>query len=917
MWVYRAVNIEGRTGLLATSRVDSVRLGARRGGREDAAAQDADPGPDADNGSQGETFSSQPAQAGGQPERDAPEPAGEQPERDATAPASEHGPAPESGPHAEHGSAPDRGPNGEPATDAERTPDSESAPEIEQQPTEQIAPVREPGPAAGTGLAAGLAAQGAPGQAGPGTATAIPEALGEPPHPGTQAGTGDGGTEQPVRGAVAGGLLARLTLIPPLLLMALLLAGLPLLISGRFTAPLMAASAVPVAVLLLAAGLTRLPSRWPDTARGRGLTPTPWWSVLLLVAVVAGFAVLQIIEHSEQVVVIRDPGTYLQFGAWIAHHGSLPVSQQHAAFGGAPGLRFDSLGFYQRGSGIVPQFMAGLPMALAAGFWAGGLKLAVLMPALIGACALLTFGGLVARLAGARWAPLAALVLALTLPEQYTTRSTFTEPLAQILLFGGLCLMTDALYLGAARRGVAAEGLGRWPLGYRRPGLFAPWLLAALGGLALGLTAVVRIDGLAEILPAVLFCGLLAAGRRPETTPLALPLAAGLAIGVGYAFADGYLLSRPYLNSLTGSLRPLGYIAAGFGIAAILVALIFVRGIPRMRGRRWRQVQSAVAIAVGVCVVLIVVGFAVRPPFQTVRGETNPLTISSIARFQRLDRLPIDPTRQYSEDSLYWVIWYIGVPALVLGTFGAALLARQFLRGRARTWGLPLMIIGWSTVVTLWRPAITPDQPWASRRLVPVVLPGIVLLATWTSAWLLARARERGTGVAARSVAASCCAIAMLLPAVVTTFGLGLERDANGGIKAVASGLALKRTYGGEVRQVDDLCRAIGPNASVLILDRATADRFSEIIRGTCGLPTARMSSPSPALVQQAVPDIIRAGRRPVLVAADPDELAPYGGGAGMARQALALATRQDEHTLMTPPSITWRFSADVWIYQP
>jgi hypothetical protein len=716
---------------------------------------------------------------------------------------------------------------------------------------------------------------------------------------------------------VAGALLARLTLIPPLLLMALLLAGLPLLLSGRFTEPLLLASAVPVAVLLLAAGLTRVPSAWPDTAAGRGITRTPWWAVLALVAVVAGFAALQIVEHSEQLVVIRDPGTYLQFGAWIAHHGSLPVPQQRSAFGGAPGLSYSSLGFDQRGTGIVPQFMAGLPMTLATGFWVGGIKVAVLLPPLIGALALLTFGGLVARLAGPRWAPLGALALALTLPEQFTSRSTFTEPLAQILLFGGLCLLTDALHLGAVRRGVAAEGPGRWPLGAARPGLLPAWLLALLGGLALGLTAVVRIDGLSEILPAVLFCGLLLAGRRPETAPLALPLAAGLAIGTGYGFADGYLLSRPYMHSLTSSLRPLGYLAAGFAAVTLLIALIFWRGMPRAAGTRWRWVQSTAGIVVAVGVVLIMAGFAVRPLVQTVRGETNPVTIGSVARFQRLDHLPIDPTRQYSEDTLYWVIWYIGVPALVLGTFGAALLARKFVRGQGRTWGLPLMIIGWSTVVTLWRPGITPDQPWASRRLVPVVLPGVILLAAWTSAWLVGRARERGAGAAARAVAATCCGVALLLPAVVTTFGLGLQRDSRGGIKAAASGLALKRTYGGEIRQVNDMCQAIGPHASAVILDRATADRFSQIIRGMCGTPAARMSSPSPASVQQAVEGIIQAGRRPVLVAADSAELAPYGAASGAARQVMALSTRQDEHTLVNPPNITWRLSVNVWIYQP
>ena len=67
------------------------------------------------------------------------------------------------------------------------------------------------------------------------------------------------------------------------------------------------------------------------------------------------------------------------------------------------------------------------------------------MAPILGACAVLTFGGLAARLVGPRWAPLAALILAVSLPEEFTSRSTYSEPLAQILFLGGLCLVIDSL----------------------------------------------------------------------------------------------------------------------------------------------------------------------------------------------------------------------------------------------------------------------------------------------------------------------------------------------------------------------------------------------------------------------------------------------------------------------------------------
>ena len=45
-------------------------------------------------------------------------------------------------------------------------------------------------------------------------------------------------------------------------------------------------------------------------------------------------------------------------------------------------------------------------------------------------------------------------------------------------------------------------------------------VLAALAGLALGLTILVRIDGLSDILPAVPFLGVLLAARPPAGRPV-------------------------------------------------------------------------------------------------------------------------------------------------------------------------------------------------------------------------------------------------------------------------------------------------------------------------------------------------------------------------------------------------------------
>ena len=744
-----------------------------------------------------------------------------------------------------------------------------------------------------------------------------------------------------------GMLFAAVTILPSLLVMAWLIPGLPLLLAGRFVGIPMIVISVPLAVALIVMTLRELPSAWPHGIRdawdqsrsvsrgpgqaaaqskpgsgepgpGRDRPPVdvPWWALAGTLVVAAGFAVWQLTENSQQIIVLRDPATYLQFAYWIAGHGSTHIPESLQAFGGAhQGLTFSSLGFFQVGSSVVPQFMAGLPMVLAIGVWAGGPLGAAAMAPIIGALAILSFAGLAGRLAGARWAPAAALVLAVCLPEQYTSRATFSETLAQLMLYGGLCMLTDSFILTGGRHVATYPGPSSW-----RDGPAPNVTLAFFGGLSIGLTLLIRIDGLSDLLPALPFLGVLLVRKRPQGVPFGI----GLFIGAAYGFADGYLLSRPYLDSIGPSLRPLAMIA--LGVVAVTVVAMGLLSLPRTRSWLRALVRSRpvrwLPEAVAALTVLALIGFAARPYFQTVRGETDPATISYIAELQKLAHLPIDPTRTYAEDSLYWVIWYVGVPAVILGAIGIALLSRRCLRalltwranGAARIWALPLMIIGWVTVTVLWRPGIIPDQPWASRRLVPVVLPGLILAAVWASAWIKERGRLLGASHLAASVVAVCCVLALLIPGAVTTFGVGTTKTKSGSTRLTARGLALKRTGAGEEKAVRELCGNIGPNASVIIVDSLTADRFSQVIRSMCATPTASMDSPTAASVAADVAGIERAGRRPVLLAGQQSQLAAYGGSA---HEVLNLLTSQDAHQLTSPPSRTWLIHFVIWMSQP
>jgi hypothetical protein len=311
----------------------------------------------------------------------------------------------------------------------------------------------------------------------------------------------------------------------------------------------------------------------------------------------------------------------------------------------------------------------------------------------------------------------------------------------------------------------------------------------------------------------------------------------------------------------------------------------------------------------------------IRPSVQTVHWRPGAATVGYVAALQRLLGLPLQPTRSYAEDSLYWVIWYLGVPALLLAGLGAALLARRVVRaalrwsdrdGVARAWALPLAIIGWGTVSVLWYPGTAPDQPWASRVLVPLALPGFVLSAIWVAAWLDRRARERGAGLTAVSLSAACFVVALAVPTAVTAFGLTYSGSApRHSVLPAATGLGAKKTGAGQTAAVNGLCGAMSSRMSVLLLDRIAAGEYAQVIRGMCGVPAGVMAGATTAQVRTVVRSIEAHGREPVLLATRATELTPYG---QTPRRVVSLSTTQEPHELTEPPGAPWQITYVLWL---
>jgi hypothetical protein len=745
-----------------------------------------------------------------------------------------------------------------------------------------------------------------------------------PGPPTAAAGSGPAPESGPGGRDTAGLLLARLTVAPTLIATAFLLAGFPLLVLGWYRPVPVIVLTVIVAAVIVPLGLGRLPGLRPGRAAsvdarlwaqpGDGREPdsrrTPWWPLAGVLVVAVAFFAFNAVYHSQFLIISRDPAAYMQFGTWIAGHGSLPISTSLSAFGGAKGITFGGFAMYQVGNTVVPQFMAGQPMALAVGFWLGGVNAALLLAPLFGAITVVVFGGLVGRLVGARWAPLAALVYAVSEPLMFTSRSTYSEPLATIVFLGGLSLVIDSLRAGQGAAAVsAASGSGGALRGLRAR--VARWdsarVLALLGGLGLGISLLARIDSPADVLPIIPFLGLMLLRRQRQAVPIII----GMAIGWVWGWYDAIFVSFEYVFGKS----PAGNRSSSVPLVELIVAVIIVTVAVGLWLRRRMRVAGSLPqvgehwylprwlpVFLVILPFVVLAGFAARGHHVTEDSNAQLLT-------------------------LHWVYWYLGGPGIALAAIGAAFLGYGCVRGRYPAWALPLMIFSWSIVFFLYRPGITPDQPWASRRLVPVVLPGFILLAMWAVSWACGKLRRGEVPGASRLGAlatwltgsrrgltaagvASACAILLIVPSA-----LG------------ARGTALKRTYTNEVAAIYGLCAQIPSNASVVIINGPMADRWDQTIRGMCDVPVGRFpdnknvyTDPAarPVLVNNAIASIERIGRRPVLIAATQKELAPYASG-GTVTHVVNVATTSDGKYFWSKPYniITKAQRMSAWMWEP
>jgi hypothetical protein len=292
--------------------------------------------------------------------------------------------------------------------------------------------------------------------------------------------------------------------------------------------------------------------------------------------------------------------------------------------------------------------------------------------------------------------------------------------------------------------------------------------------------------------------------------------AIGVGVGVLLALLDLLRWDRYYLSVVqknVASLAVVVILAAGasFGLVLLIRRTGLFGVVQRARG--------VVAYVAGGLVVIAGFGaWFVRPHIQQVHAASANEMVGFV---QRINQLPIDPTRRYAELSVRWMSWYVGPITVTLAIIGATGLAIALVRGSLR---LPVRIATFmlappALLYTL-RPSITPDQIWATRRFLPTVFPVIILLA-WAVICMLAGAQATSL----RRSFAIVLGLATIVVPVLTIRNVSQMTEQRGLFPVITSA-----------------CKIIGPHGAVVMLQQQSPKSVAylsdpQTLRSFCNVP--------------------------------------------------------------------------------
>jgi hypothetical protein len=294
--------------------------------------------------------------------------------------------------------------------------------------------------------------------------------------------------------------------------------------------------------------------------------------------------------------------------------------------------------------------------------------------------------------------------LALSMPMVYFSRAPYTEPTAMAGVFGGIILLLAAF---KSRK----------------------LITFVLAGLLAGVSAIARIDGLLAVTGMVFAVGLAASFSR-DSDNRAMLRRGLVAFAVSacamslLGFYDVTHNSPSYYHS-----ERHGYVPLYLGFTAITIGSIVLTLLPLGAIRTWLDRGRASVARIALVAILVVSAIMASRPLWWIARFNDPAGYSTVANRQRGAGLKIDPKRSYDEHTVSWLAWYLSWPVIITAAVGLALLGAWLFTRRDMRVLVLLTTFATVSVYYLNKATITPDQIWASRRLLPVVMPGVLIAA--------------------------------------------------------------------------------------------------------------------------------------------------------------------------------------------
>ncbi len=590
------------------------------------------------------------------------------------------------------------------------------------------------------------------------------------------------------------------------------------------------------------------------------VTPRTALATIAAAVIVLTWCIVNSFYSAVDLYAHRDPTTYNLTGRWLMDHDSLPIATHPELFGSPTGYIDSSAGFSNSSIGhVYAQGNHLLPVLLAVAGKLFGVGALLRVNVLFGALALFVFFGIARRIVGPVWALVVMTAFAVSIPMIYVSRDTFSEPLALLYLMGGLLLLHRAITCGRVRD-------------------------FALAGFVAGTAAMARIDTDASLLALIIVLTVLLArapiGQRQAAGVRTFAAVAGAIVPAAIGWADvAWLASGYYHDERTHILLLVKAAVVLAVVGAVVVLLVWRPPIRAVFASTRLRAHGATVASVGI--VLAFAGLASRPFWMTGHG---PLTLYLIDVQKQAGDAP-DGTRTYNEQTINWQALYFGWPTVVLGVIGYVLLVRRLLRQRDYAL-LGVLVMGLAmSALYLWSSQITPDQPWATRRFVPVVMPVLLTAAAFAARALVAQLSRVGRALGVVGAVAGA-AVMLVIPLHVTWPAFGIREEVP------------------QLAQVKAICAQVGPSGAVVDLDYNSQWSYAQTIRSYCNVPTLGLLGATPAQLAQVRASLLQHGKTLYVLAEDPSKIKTVTGKPTVFSRAATTRWPSTLHVTPTKPAV-------------